>query len=123
MIIKVLILNEIDFSVDRSFFPQRSNLVATLIIITHQKKKIGSANFIITVVLLIQNIFIAELCNILVIYKLIEYYMIIFLIKRLIIFTVNSDCTAALYFLSYCLKIISNRATLHQIKREILLIA
>ena len=49
----VMIQNEIEFSVDRSIFPEHSEVVSAYIIITYQRRKIGLADFITSVVVLL----------------------------------------------------------------------
>ena len=66
--------NSWEYSVNKSFYPQKSELVSGHIIITSKQKKIGTADFITSVVISLKKAFAAELCSILVIYKLINFY-------------------------------------------------
>ena len=45
-----MIQNEIEFLVNRSFFPEYSEVVSAHIIITYQRRKIGSADFITSII-------------------------------------------------------------------------
>ena len=100
------------------FFQFRLDLVAVHIIITHGQHKLGSANFILSVALPMRMAFTAELCGILSICKLIEWFMSSYSIFSPITITVNSDCSSALRFLSLQPKLISNSISLYQIKQK-----
>ena len=73
-----MIQNEIEFSVDRSFFPEYSEVVSAHIIITYQRRKIGLADFITSLVVPLQKLLTTELCRVLAIYKLLEHYSRVF---------------------------------------------
>ena len=49
----VMIQNKIEFLVDRSFIPKYSEMVSAHIIITYQRRKIRSADFITSVIVLL----------------------------------------------------------------------
>lgn len=114
--------NKLECSVYGSCYPQQSELVSACIMLTHENRKIRSADFIKSVIMPLRKSFTAELCRMLAICKVIEYCRIRFGLIQRLIFKAHSDCSSALNFLSYQPKIISNNSKLHQIKREILLI-
>ena len=64
---------EVVVSVDRSFYPEKSSLVAAYFAITYKNYKIESSNFISTVMLQYINLFIAELYGVLMILKVIKF--------------------------------------------------
>ena len=104
------------FSIDGSFYPDKSSLVAAHFIITY-KKKIGSGNFISIVALQFRNPFTVELYRVLIILKVIKY--ILKKIKASIIaynIKIISDCAVVINFLHYTSYSITNRAKLYQIK-------
>ena len=108
--------------IDSSFFLHRSSLVSADFIITYKNRKIGSREFILTVALLFRNPFTAKLCGVLTIYKVIEYIVHKRKVTQYIYIKIALDCAAVINFLWYSKSIISNKAALHQIKWEILLI-
>ena len=73
-----MIQNKIEFSTDVSFFPEHSEVVSAHIIITYQNRKIRWADFITSIIATLQKLFTAELCRVLAICKLVEYYSRVF---------------------------------------------
>jgi len=119
---KLLVTGELTILVDRLFFPHKSSLVSAYFVITHKNRKIGSRDFISTIALLYRKPFNLELCRVLTICKVIEYIVQKKKIKQLIHIRITSDYAAVINFLHQLRSTISNKAILHQIKREILLI-
>ena len=103
----------IEFSVDGSFFLYRSDIISAHIIITSQKKKIGLADFISSIVIPLQKAFTAELCGVLAIYKILEYYYRVLGIFKQVQYTIHSDYSSVLEFLSFRPKLITNSSKLH----------
>ena len=73
---KAITEEELTILVDSLFFPDWSSLVAAHFIITYKNMKIGSRNFISTVVPLYRNLFTAELCWVLAVLKCLEYFIL-----------------------------------------------
>ena len=121
-IITALNLKEIIFSVDRSFFPKRSNLISAYIIITTKNHKIGTANFILSVALPYHSAYSAELCGTLAIHIIMEYLILSFYnqIRKPTKIKIASDCSSVLRFIITSPKIASIATLLHPIRREIL---
>ena len=51
----VILVNELEFTVNRSHFLELSELVPACIIIIYNKQKIGTTDFILSTVVLLQN--------------------------------------------------------------------
>ena len=96
---ELLLIGELIILVDGSFFPYKSSLVLVHFIITHKNRKIGSGNFISTMVLLYRNPFNIELCRVLTIYKVIEDAVQKKKIKQLIHIRITLDFIAVIKFL------------------------
>ena len=119
---ELLVKGDLTVSVDESFPPTKSSLVSAHFVITYNERKLGSSDFISIVALIYRNDFAVESCGVLAICKLIKHTAQRRRIERLIRVNISSDCAAVMSFLHCTRSTISNKATLYQIKREILLI-
>ena len=119
---ELLMQGDVTLSVNGSFFPDKSSLTSAHYIIAHKERKLGSGDFTSTVAANYRNAFTAEPCGVLAICKLIEYAAQRRTTDRLVRVKIVSDCVAVINFLPSTRSTISNKATLHQIKREMLLI-
>ena len=113
---------EIIFSVDRSFFSERSNLISVYIIITAKNYKIRTANFISSVSLPYRSAYLVELYRTLAICIIMKYLILNFYnqIRKLTKIKIALDCSSILRFIITSLKIVSIITLLHLIRREVL---
>ena len=118
----ILTNNQILFSIDRSFYPEKSYLIAVYILASIRNKIVMRAKFITTAVLEYQHLYAAELCRSLRIFVI---------LKRAcppeskgsVRISINSDCQAVINTLYNTYTTIQFSTYLYQIRREINIIA
>ena len=108
--------------VDGSFFPDNSSLVSAHCIITNEERKLGCGDFASKLAVNYRNSFAAISRGVLAICKLIELATQRRTSDQIIRVKIVSDCAAVIKFLHCTRSTILNKATLLQVKREILLI-
>ena len=120
-IIEVLKTNTISFSVDRSYFLEKSVFISAHMIITLNQIKLGIADFISTVAPRYCSTYTAELYSTLAVYFIMEFLILKYpdlVLKQYSIF-ISLDSATVLSFLSSLPKMIPITSSLYQIKEEI----
>ena len=111
----------IAFYIDGSYFPENSAHISAHMIITSNKYKIGTVDFISIVAPKYRSAYTAELCRSLAMFCVMEYLILTLPDMKIGSYQIliSSDCQSVLNFLLSSPKVILNSSLLHLVKREI----